>query len=113
MKEASVTLKGRTLRNASSSLVQLVVATLSLFVLYRVVLDILGPREFGIWSLVVAATSMVGLSNMGLTGSIVKHVADSQADGDLHRLAGLIETTVVSVGLLSVLLAFTGAPLMK
>ena len=98
-------LRGRTVRNAGSSLLQLIVATISLFVLYRVVLDVLGPREFGIWSLVVAATSMVGLSNLGLTGSIVKHVADSQAAGDLHRLAGLIETTVVSVGSLSVLLA--------
>jgi O-antigen/teichoic acid export membrane protein len=91
----------------------MVVATLSLFVLYRVVLDIIGPREFGIWSLVAAATSMVGLSNMGLTGSIVKHVADGHASGDLPRLAGLIETTVVSVGLLSALLALAGFPLMK
>jgi O-antigen/teichoic acid export membrane protein len=91
----------------------MIVATASLFVLYRVVLDILGPREFGIWSLVVAATSIVGLSNMGLTGSIVKHVADSQAVGDQNRLVGLIETTVVSVGLMSVILALAGAPLMK
>jgi len=113
MSEPSGALRTRTLRNAGSSLVQLIVATLSLFVLYRVVLDILGPREFGIWSLVAAATSIVGLSNMGLTGSIVKHVADSQAAGDMHRLAGLIETTVVSVGLLSVLLSLVGAPLMK
>jgi O-antigen/teichoic acid export membrane protein len=106
-------LRTKTLRNAGSSLVQLIVATVSLFVLYRVVLDILGPREFGIWSLVAAATSIVGLSNMGLTGSIVKHVADSQAAGDMHRLVGLIETTVVSVGLLSVGLSLVGAPLMK
>src|ERR1700679_2293460 len=104
---------GRTLRNAGSSLLQMIVATLSLFVLYRVVLDILGAREFGIWSLVAAATSMVGLSNMGLTGSIVKHVADSQAAGDGDRLAGLIETTVVSVGLLSIVLSLVGAPLMR
>jgi O-antigen/teichoic acid export membrane protein len=113
MKHAPTELHGRTVRNAGSSLLQLIVATLSLFVLYRVVLDVIGPREFGIWSLVVAATSMVGLSNLGLTGSIVKHVADSQAAGDLQRLAGLTETTVVSVGSLSVLLALAGEPLMK
>jgi O-antigen/teichoic acid export membrane protein len=113
MTEEPITLPGTTLRNAGSSLVQMIVATLSLFVLYRVVLDIIGTRQFGIWSLVVAATSMVGLSNMGLTGSIVKHVADSRAAGEPHRLAGLIETTLISVGLLSVLLAVAGFPAMK
>lgn len=113
MKEGPAALRGRTLRHAGSSLLQLLVSTISLFVLYRVVLGIFGPREFGVWSLVVAATSVVGLSNMGLTGSITKHVADSKAAGDLRRLAGLIETSVVSVALLSALLALAGAPLMK
>ena len=53
------TFRARTLRNAGSSLAQLIVSTISLLVLYRIVLDILGAREFGVWSLVVAATSMV------------------------------------------------------
>lgn len=113
MTEAPHTAPVSTLRNAGSSLAQLAVATLSLFVLYRVVLDVLGPREFGIWSLVVAATSLVGLSNMGLTGSIVKHVADSRAASEVDRLTGLIETTVISVSVLSVVLAVAGYPLMK
>src|SRR6202789_1512085 len=113
MKETPTALRSRTLRHAGSSLVQLLVSTISLFVLYRVVLGIFGPREFGVWSLVVAATSVVGLSNMGLTGAITKHVADSKAAGDPHRLAGLIETSVVSVGLFSMLLALAGAPLMR
>jgi O-antigen/teichoic acid export membrane protein len=113
MKETPPALPGRTLRHAGSSLLQLLVSTVTLFVLYRVVLGIFGPREFGIWSLVVAATSVVGLSNMGLTGSITKHVADSKAAGDPHRLVGLIETSVVSVALLSMLLALAGIPLMK
>src|ERR1700721_484704 len=113
MKETPPASGGRTLRNAGSSLLQLFVSTISLFVLFRVVLGIFGPREFGIWSLVVAATSVVGLSNMGLTGSITKHVADSKAAGDPHRLAGLIETSVVSVALLSMLLALAGIPIMK
>ncbi|MGB6353953.1 MAG: hypothetical protein WBF21_08250 [Steroidobacteraceae bacterium] len=94
-------------------MLQLFVSTISLFVLYRVVLGIFGARVFGVWSLVMAATSVVGLSNMGLTGAITKHVADSKAAGDLQRLAGLIETSAVSVALLSTLLALAGAPLMK
>jgi O-antigen/teichoic acid export membrane protein len=113
MKETPPASRNRTLRHVGSSLAQLFVSTVSLFVLYRVVLGIFGPREFGIWSLVVAATSVVGLSNMGLTGSITKHVADSNAAGDEHRLAGLIETSVVSVALFSMLLALAGAPLMR
>src|SRR3984885_14869263 len=113
MTEAPPALRGRTLRHAGSSLLQLIVSTISLFVLYRVVLGIFGAREFGVWSLVMSATSVVGLSNMGLTGAITKHVADSKAAGEPHRLAGLIETSVVSVALLSLLLALAGAPLMK
>jgi O-antigen/teichoic acid export membrane protein len=107
------TFRARTLRSAASSLAQLVVSTISLFVLYRVVLDILGAREFGVWSLVVAATSMVGLANMGLTGSMVKHVAETHGAGEIKRLSGMIETTVISVALLSIVLSVAGYPLMK
>ena len=107
------TFRARTLRNAGSSLAQLIVATISLFVLYRVVLDILGPREFGIWSLVMAATSMVGLANMGLTGSMVKHVAEMRGAGEFERLSGMVETIVISVALLSALLSVAGYPLIK
>ena len=113
MNEVPGGIRRRTVRNAASSVVQLVVATLTLFVLYRVVLDILGTAQFGIWSLVVAATSVVGLSNMGLTGSLVKYVAESDAAGDTRRLAGLVETTAISVGVLSAVLAIAGLPLMN
>jgi len=100
-------------RSARSSVAQLVVSTITLFILYRVVLNALGPKVFGIWSLVVAASSIVGLSNMGLTGSLVKHAADSESAQDQHRLVGQIETTVLSVGLLSIVFALCGAPLMR
>lgn len=100
-------------RNAGSSLAQLAVSTITLLILYRVVLSALGPKVFGVWSLVVAASSVVGLSNMGLSGSMVKHAADSQSAQDQHRLVGQIETTVVSVGALSILVALCGAPLMR
>ena len=101
------------IRSAGSSIVQLVVSTITLFVLYRVVLSAVGPRVFGIWSLVVAASSVVGLSNMGLAGSMIKHAADSESAHDQQRLVAQIETTVVSVGTLSIVIALCGAPLMR
>ena len=100
-------------RSAGSAIAQLAVSTITLFVLYRVVLGALGAKVFGIWSLVVAASSVVGLSNMGLAGSMIKHAADSQSTRDQNRLVGQIETTVISVGALSVAVALCGAPLMR
>ena len=101
------------LRDAMSSLIQVVLSAIAIFLLYRVVLEALGTREFGIWALVLAATSMVGLSNMGLTNSIIKHVAERHSDGDLAHVAALIETSVISVAALAAVLACAGYPLMR
>lgn len=109
---AARTESGRSVRYAQWSLAQLLVSTVSMFVLYRIVLDQVGTRAFGIWSIVVAATSMVGLSNMGLTGSIVKHVAQALGNGDTRRAISMIETTVISVALAAFALSLVGVPLM-
>ena len=113
MNEAPKAATRGVVRDAVSSIVQLVVSSITLFILYRAILNALGPKVFGIWSLVVAASSVVGLSNMGLAGSMIKYAADSQSAHNERHLVGQIETTVISVGALSLLLALCGTPLMR
>jgi len=102
-----------TLRNISSSALQVLISAIALFGLYRFLLMLLGARDFGIWALIQAATSLIALSNMGLTSSIVKFVADNHADGDRRKIADLVETSAISVGFFSLFLSLVGYPLIR
>ena len=66
--------------NALSSIAQVVLSSIILFLLYRFLSHQLGSEQIGIWSLVMASTSFVRLADLGLGGSVIKFVA-----GDLGR----------------------------
>jgi O-antigen/teichoic acid export membrane protein len=65
--------------NATSSVVQIAISRVALFVLYKFLLETIGGAQMGIWSRVLATSSMIQVANYGLTGSIVKHIADYDA----------------------------------
>jgi O-antigen/teichoic acid export membrane protein len=79
--------KRRILTNATSSVVQIVISGISLFFLYKFLLETIGVTQLGIWSLVLAMSSMIQVANFGLTGSIVKNIADYDALGDTRSIA--------------------------
>lgn len=98
--------------NASSSAVQLGVSIVTLFILYRFLLDTVGAQGLGIWSLVIAASSVVQIANFGMSGSVVKHVADYDSQGDRPSVVSAIETAVISIAAIAfvfVLLSFPAA----
>ena len=73
---------------AGSTVLQIVVSSVSLLILYKLLLDIIGVGHLGVWSLILAASSFVHLANSGLTGGIVTHIADLEAKGEERRRFG-------------------------
>ncbi len=104
------TSKKRVLRNAVISVIQVLLTGVTLFILYRFLLNTIGVARLGIWSAVLATTSVANMANFGLSGSVVKFVAKYIATGDEKRVAGVIETAAVSIGLLTGLIILVIMP---
>lgn len=90
--------KKQTYRNVAFSVGEVIVSSFLLFVLYRFVIERSGVASLGVWSLVVASTSVARLGEMGTGGSVVKHVAQYLARGDEKTASLVIQTALLVVG---------------
>ncbi len=84
-------------RNVKWALTQTVISGLTLFVLYRQLLEILGPEAIGIWSLIVALTSISRIGDLGLPGGVTRFVAQALAANDHDRASGIIQTSFLAL----------------
>ena len=84
--------------NAATTMVQVIGSAGSLFVLYRFLIRAIGIERLGIWSLVLATTSVVTLANQGFSTSVVRFVAKYAALGRPEKVCVLIETAILSIG---------------
>ena len=98
----------RASRNAIASTAQTVVSAGLMFAFYRQILLAVGAEGLGVWSVVLASTGAVRIGELGLTGSAVKFAAGRRARGAGDEAARVIETTVLTVGVLVGALAFGG-----
>lgn len=78
--------------NGISSLVQVGITILTYFFLYKYLFRYLGAEQLGLWSLVLATTSIVGIGSFGVSGSAVKFVAAYSAKKDLKKVNEVIYT---------------------
>src|ERR1700719_3316733 len=69
-----------------------------LFLLYRFLIHTIGIERFGVWSLVLATTSVVTLANQGFSASIVKFVAKYAAWDRAEDVSVLVQTAVITTG---------------
>lgn len=92
--------KRQVLINAIMSVVQVVVIGGVLFLLYRFLLNTIGVEQLGVWSVVLATTSIASIANIGLSASVVKFVAKYLARGEEETVAGVIQTSAISIGIL-------------
>jgi O-antigen/teichoic acid export membrane protein len=99
--------------NAIMSLVQVVLVSGILFFLYRFILNTIGVEKFGIWSLVLATTSLIQVANLGLSGSVVKFVAKYIARKEDKNVSEVIQTATVSLGVIIGFVLLAGYPLIK
>ena len=84
--------------NAATTMLQVIGSAGSLFILYRFLIQTIGIEKLGIWSLVLATTSVVTLANQGFSTSIVKFVAKYAALNHEDKVCSLIETAILTVG---------------
>lgn len=87
-------------RNAIWGLVEIVTSAAVLFLLYRLVLVRLGLQSLGIWSLVLAATSLVRLGDIGAANGIGRFVAIAFNRDQTARALDYIETAAVTTATL-------------
>lgn len=91
-------------------MLQIVVSGLTLILLYRLLIRLIGIEQLGVWSLVLATTSMAQLAALGITGSIVKFVAQYGASREEEKIALLIETATGSIALIFLVLLGVAYP---
>lgn len=84
---------------------QVLVSGFILFALYYYLLRALGPVKLGIWSVVLATTSVAQLSELGFAGSVTKFVAQYLARDDRVGAASIVETAALTVAGIAALLA--------
>lgn len=84
--------------NALSAIGQLIGNAAMLFFLYRFLIHEVGIERLGVWSLLLATTSLVTLANQGLSMSIVKFVAKYAAQGGHADVSLLVETAMITAG---------------
>jgi O-antigen/teichoic acid export membrane protein len=105
--------KRQILINAVTSVSQIVVVGVVLFILYKYLLRWIGVEQLGIWSLVLATSSFAHVSNFGFSGSVVKFVAKYLAHGEGEKVSRVIQTAVLSIALFAGLFLIIGYSVSK
>jgi O-antigen/teichoic acid export membrane protein len=90
-------MKEKIFKNAFVAILQVVVRGATLFILYRFLLVQLGIDKVGVWSVVLATASISRLTELGLTGSVIKFVAKYKALDDPEQVNSVVQTAVVSL----------------
>src|SRR5512139_639670 len=112
MENKSLINSRRLISNATVSVVQTVISGLVLFLLYRYLIVHLGAEQLGLWSVILASTSVARLSDLGLTGSVVKFVARYRALKDDEQAAEVVQTAGISIALVMAVLLLMIYPLL-
>lgn len=99
--------------NAGMSVVQVLVLSVLLWLLYRFLLQAVGIEMLGVWSLTLAAAVAARAGDLGFSASVVKYVAAHLARGDEARAAHVVETAAISAGALTALISMAAYPLLQ
>lgn len=89
------------------------VSTIGFFILYRFLLDTIGVKQLGIWSLVLATTSVTQIASFGLSGSVVKFVAKYIAREEKENASKVVQTATISVAVFVGFILLIGYPFFR
>ncbi|MGR3220982.1 MAG: lipopolysaccharide biosynthesis protein [Candidatus Anammoxibacter sp.] len=90
----------QTSRNVLMVITQVIVTGVTLFILYRYLLETIGVVLLGVWSIVLASASASRITELGLSGSVVKFVSKYLALSEPEKSAKVIETVCISIGVI-------------
>lgn len=97
--------------NAITTSGQVLASAAILFFLYRFLIRSLGMQLLGVWSLVLATTSLVTLAHQGFSTSITKHVAQYAARESARDVSPLIQTAILSAAIFAAAIAIALYPI--
>lgn len=89
--------KSKLFFNSIAAIGQVLIVGVVYLILYRYLLVTLGIELLGVWSLIIASTSLALIANFGISTSIIKFVATYYARNDFDRLRKLIFTAAVFI----------------
>ena len=90
--------------NIISTILQVLVVGVVYLFLYKFLLESLGIEKLGVWSIILATSSIANLANFGITSGLVKFIADYNAQKNLKDIPKLIFTALVSIIILFLLI---------
>ena len=82
--------------NAVFSAIEVATIGASYFLLMKLMLGKLGAEQLGVWSIVMATTSVGKMSNAGFSQGIVKFVAKYGSTNDMQAVSRLVATALVT-----------------
>lgn len=92
--------KKQTVKNAIFSVLQVIISGTLLFVVYKYLLLTIGAEKLGVWSIVMAISSISKVSDLGIAGGMVKFVSKHTAKGDSLAVSDIIQTGALSITVL-------------
>ena len=98
-------------RNAKWAIAQTVISAVVLFVLYRFLLKELGAAKLGLWSIILASTSLARLGELGFSNATLRFVGQYTGSGKPQEAAEVLETALLSISLPLMVLTAIAIPL--
>ena len=98
----------RVLRNVISNYAGKLISLLVGFLLTPFILNELGASTYGLWALVGSVVAYIALLDFGITGAVIKYVAEHRARGENEQAQRLTATALwlySGLGLLAVLIS--------
>lgn len=102
--------RARIARNATFSVVQMVLGGVLLLLTYLVMMRFLTIAEIGLWSLIVGSTLLARLAELGLGAGVLRFVAGDLAAGRSASAARTVGMGAITATLLVALPAFLAQP---
>lgn len=96
-------MSSRLISNSLVSFFSFLVGTLTIFVLYKYILNVLGAEQLGLWTYIISLTSLSAAGGSIFSGSMVKFVAKYDALSDNQGIAEVIETNSFVFLIISIL----------
>lgn len=93
-------------RNSAWNIAEVLINSVAIFVLYKLIAQRLGVGALGVWSLVLAATSLGRLADAGISSGLSRYVAISRARED--DVDGVRTLAYVETGLMANLILYVG-----
>ncbi len=99
--------------NVIAPVFQVLVSSGVTFIVFKYLNDQIGIAQIGLWSLIIAVTSLSRLGELGLSAGLVRFISKAYADRDYHRASEIIQTIVLTLAVAIGLFALGITPLLR